>query len=383
MIQEYLFISKEHKEEIKTYSYEQVKTEIYDIENSDCWILTFSCSNENENNAKKLSNVNNYITDNYHPIILSSGCSSYYNRKLYPCFNEFERKLRKLLYLKSALSQNSKDAETIKDLESKDFGEIFTLLFSDVQFVQNVRKSVNDKSWQFTKAEILSTLDNIQETTVWDRLIGENSVPLLRSDFIKVKAFRNDVMHAHSMDTSTYKSALNLIKTINNQLDTEIGKIIGEKEDALEIDNEKDFNVAIADAIKDMNAVKENKSLQEQVAELQSSISTIKTDGMVSALEKYQHIVTHPDIVAATEFMSSPAFASIQQWVKEIEKIKIDIPPALAELQKTLNSLKPYNITVPSEVISLYQSLQAFKLDPALTDIINKFNTTKEYEDNK
>ena len=379
MIQEYLFISKEHKEEIQAYSYEQVKTEIYDIDNSDCWILTFSFPGENETGAKKLSNVNNYITANYHPIVLSSGCSSYYNRVLYPHFNEFERKLRKLLYLKSALSKNSKDAETIKDLESKDFGEIFTLLFSDVQFVQNVRKSVNDKSWQFTKAEILSALDNIKETTVWDRLIGENSVPLLRSDFIKVKDFRNDVMHAHSMDTSTYKSALNLIKTINNQLDTEIGKIIGDKEDAIEIDKDnKDFNVAIADAIKDMEAVKENKSWQEQIAELQSSISTIKTDGMVAALEEYRHFINHPDIVATTKLMSSPTFASIQQGVKEIEKIKIDIPPALAELQKTLNSLKQYDITLPSEVVALQQSLQAFKLDPALTDIINKNNTTKE-----
>ena len=120
MIQEYLFINKTEKEKIEQYTPEGIKIEIYDIDNSDCWIATFSLSSESEPSANALSKVHDYVIGAFHPIVLSNGCSAYYNKALFPHFNEFERKLRKLLYLKSALSKNSKDAEIIKDLESKE-----------------------------------------------------------------------------------------------------------------------------------------------------------------------------------------------------------------------------------------------------------------------
>lgn len=150
--------------------------------------------------------------------MLSNGCSAYYNKALYPHFNEFERKLRKLLYLKSALSRDAKDSVLIKNLESKDFGEIFTLLFSDAQFVKDTRNLLNKKTWQFTKDEIIVAIQKIIESTVWDNLIGKDTVPLLRSDFVRVKTYRNDIMHAHSMEASEFVDATRLIKAINKQL---------------------------------------------------------------------------------------------------------------------------------------------------------------------
>lgn len=174
MIQEYLFIGDKHRESIEKYTYKTVAAEIHSIENSDCWIARFSLSSDKESTANTLSAIHEHVMSNFSPTVLSNGCAAYYNKALYPHFNEFERKLRKLLYLKSALSRDKKDSETIKDLESKDFGEIFTLLFSDAQFVQNVKKSVNDKTWQFTKSEILATLQRISESTLWDKLLGEN-----------------------------------------------------------------------------------------------------------------------------------------------------------------------------------------------------------------
>ena len=104
--------------------------------------------------------------------------------------------MRKLLYLKSGLSAETKESATIKDLESKDLGEIFELLFTDTDFVKAVRSSVHEKSWKFTKTEIIETLRGIEEKTVWDELIGKNVVPLLRTDFLQVKNFRNDVTGA-------------------------------------------------------------------------------------------------------------------------------------------------------------------------------------------
>ena len=319
MRQEYLFVGNKHRADIEKYTHKTVEIKIYDIENSDCWIATFSLKGENEKSANTLSTVHEDIMAQFNPIVLSNGCSAYFNKALYPYFNEFEYKLRKLLYLKSALSNDEKDSEIIKDLERKDFGEIFTLLFSDAEFVKNVKKAVTAKTWQFTKDEILSALQFIDENTLWDKLIGEDSVPLLRSDFMKVKKFRNDIMHAHSMSFSSFSSAMKLIKKINKQLDDEIGEIIIDKEKIVEDQNDEDFNTAIGIAIRDMDATKQPQTLQEQLAEIQKIISTIKGDGMIAALEEYKHFVT------------SPEFVAIQKNMKEILEIKMDIATAVKE----------------------------------------------------
>ena len=370
MIQEYLFTSDEHRHTVEQYAPESCEKDIYDIDNSDCWIVTYSKEGTNESSAKILSSVHSYIVNNFHPTVLSNECSAYYNKALYPHFNEFERKLRKLLYLKSALSRDAKGSALIKDLESKDFGEIFTLLFSDAQFVQGTKALVNNKTWQFTKDEILAAIEAISENTVWDNLIGKDAVPLLRSDFAKVKSFRNDIMHAHSMETAKYNEASKLIKEINKQLDAEIGNIIGTKE-TVQGDSAQDFNAALGDAIRNMDEAQSIKNWQEQLIALQSSIPTIKSENLTAALTAYTKIIDSPGFKAAQQLVSSPQWDSIQRSLKGISKIQTDISPALIELQKVASSIHQ---AVPPELLALQQSLQAFKPDPALLELLQKLN---------
>lgn len=370
MIQEYLFTSDEHRHTVEQYAPESCEKDIYDIDNSDCWIVTYSKEGTNESSAKIFSSVHSYIVNNFHPTVLSNECSAYYNKALYPHFNEFERKLRKLLYLKSALSRDAKGSALIKDLESKDFGEIFTLLFSDAQFVQGTKALVNNKTWQFTKDEILAAIEAISENTVWDNLIGKDAVPLLRSDFAKVKSFRNDIMHAHSMETAKYNEAAKLIKEINKQLDAEIGNIIGTKE-TVQGDSAQDFNAALGDAIRNMDEAQSIKNWQEQLIALQSSIPTIKSENLTAALTAYTKIIDSPGFKAAQQLVSSPQWDSIQRSLKGISKIQADISPALIELQKVASSIHQ---AVPPELLALQQSLQAFKPDPALLELLQKLN---------
>lgn len=370
MIQEYLFTSDEHRHTVEQYAPESCEKDIYDIDNSDCWIVTYSKEGTNESSAKILSSVHSYIVNNFHPTVLSNECSAYYNKALYPHFNEFERKLRKLLYLKSALSRDAKGSALIKDLESKDFGEIFTLLFSDAQFVQGTKALVNNKTCQFTKDEILAAIEAISENTVWDNLIGKDAVPLLRSDFAKVKSFRNDIMHAHSMETAKYNEAAKLIKEINKQLDAEIGNIIGTKE-TVQGDSAQDFNAALGDAIRNMDEAQSIKNWQEQLIALQSSIPTIKSENLTAALTAYTKIIDSPGFKAAQQLVSSPQWDSIQRSLKGISKIQTDISPALIELQKVASSIHQ---AVPPELLALQQSLQAFKPDPALLELLQKLN---------
>lgn len=372
MVQEYLFTNKEYRETIEKYSVQQdnIKLDIEEIENSDCWIAKFSTVKNDEASAKCLSALNGDIVQKYHPTVLTNDSSAYFNKVLFPYVNEFERKLRKLLYLKSALSSNPKDAETIKNLEEKDLGEIFTLLFSDTKFVNGVKKSVNDRTWQFTKAEILESIQNLIENTLWDDLMDEGAVPTLRSKFADLKGFRNDVMHAHNMDTKAYSTAKKLIKKINAQLDSEIGKIIVEKETENKSCSQtsRDFNTLMSNAMKTMDEQKTAATLMEQLSQIQSSAALIDTNGMRAALKELEAISNIPEIHNISKYISSSEFSAIQQQFQEISKVQANIAPALMELQKLSTALDQYKINIPPAVIELQKTLAAVKPDPQIIE---------------
>ena len=172
--------------------------------------------------------MNDYMKEKFAPTILHDGCAAYYNRSLYPLYNKFERQLRKLLYLKAKMSGNKEDAAVTDNIENMDLGGIFELLFTDSVFVENFKKTTNSKSWKFTKQEILSELQELNENTLWDRTIGEDVAPLLRTEFNCVRRYRNDIMHAHSMSKDTFRRAKKLIEQINRQLEEAIEDIAKE-----------------------------------------------------------------------------------------------------------------------------------------------------------
>lgn len=312
MIQEYLFIGKEHRAAVEQYSVASCKKEIHDLVDSACWIVTFSKDGENERNAKLLSSVHSYIVNSFHATVLMNGSSAYYNKILYPYFNEFERKLRKLLYIKGALSKDLNGGEEFKSIESKDFGAIFALLFSDNVFVQETRALVNNKSWQFTKEEISTAIQQLAENTLWDKAVGKNAAPLLRSNFSKVKAIRNDVMHAHNMETSDYHKAYKLITEVNKQLDAEINKSIRYAEEHVN-EGIRGFNTVLGDIARVIDQAQIVRNLQEQIFAVQSHLPAIKKSDILESLTS-----------------------------------QVDIAPALAELRRRIDSIQQ---SVPSAYI--------------------------------
>ena len=111
---------------------------------------------------------------------------------------------------------------------------IFELLFTDAEFVKSVRSKVNEKTCQFTKKEIVAVLHSIKDDTVWNNFLGTEAVTSLSENFLTVKNYRNDVMHAHNIDTETYREAKKLFSEINGQLDSEIDLIIKKAEESPE-----------------------------------------------------------------------------------------------------------------------------------------------------
>lgn len=228
MEQEYLFLKEKPSDSIKEYAEDRATCEIKELKDSRGWIVTYSVDGEKKENAIDLSTIDDKIKKEYkeNAITLISGSSTYFNKMLYPHVNEFERKLRKLLYLKIAMNDDKRSEEVIKNVEKQDLGRLFEALFVDTEFVDIIKKKVNSGS-KFTKERIIKLIEEEQENKYWDKIVGKESVENLRKNPDRVREYRNDVMHAHNIDYKTYSSAKDLFETINSEMDKAISECEG------------------------------------------------------------------------------------------------------------------------------------------------------------
>lgn len=356
MIQEYLFTTDKYKADLESLVIpEKVFKEVEDIEDSECWTLTLSIDSESEEAAKLLDPLNIQICEKYNPTVLSNECSVYFNKSLFPIANEFERKLRKLLYLASSLQGDNESHNVISDLEVKDLGEIFTTLFSDVNFVKGVKELVNQKTWQFTRTELLAAIEKLEENTLWATLLGNNLVKTLCKRFGELRTYRNDVMHAHNIDYNTFKTARNLFKKVNSELDLAIGKLIGAKKENEEV-TPVDFNSTLSSAlaatqsqVDAINLFATSEVLRDIVSRqpiISQEVLNALSETSRYSLEEYTLKAAGIESIASireTTKLQRDIITSATRAMREIEKqfttYKIDIPPAVKELQQRLSEI--------------------------------------------
>ena len=192
---------------------------------NDYYIVTASINSESKSSAIKLSGVHSSIVGSVDCTILTNDSSAYFNRVIFPLINRFERKLRKLLYEASVISAEDHGQDKIADLESKDFGELFELLFKDESYFKSIKDYVGGKkgkdSWLGYAQDLQEYLKQETEKPLWDKLLP-GQVPSLRKRFHEVQKYRNDVMHAHNTDKKTFNRAKSLFEEINNEIDEAI-----------------------------------------------------------------------------------------------------------------------------------------------------------------
>ena len=247
MEQEYLFTSNEKKYDISKVESKNVETEIIDLKQGDCWILRCTTELKSEQGAEALSKIETKISK-YNPIIIKTDTSDFYLKKLYPLANEFERKLRKFLYLTNEISPKEKKSDNIKDLELKEFGELFDILFTDTSFIENSKRVAGSLPPKYTKKQLLQALESMTESCLWDKLVKPNAVPTLRNEFERIRKFRNDIMHSHNIDTNTFKEAETLFKSIIKELDTANETIV--KPDSISSVANEGFSEKLENALK-------------------------------------------------------------------------------------------------------------------------------------
>ena len=354
MINEYLFLSDKHRATVEAYKPDGITVNISSVENKPLWIAAFSLVNKNENSAKKLSDIHTTVMQ-YSPLVLSCESSEYYNRLLFPLVNELERKLRKLLYLAASFSDSEKAKENIKQLEEKDFGEIFDLLFTDPNFILDMKKRINAEvksefngRSKYSKKEIKVYLDSLVEYTLWDVILSEEDVPSLRSQFRDVQSYRNDVMHAHNIGKELFGKARYLFEKINMELDSAISKLIGTSEDVSH-ERKSDVNTAISsaitamdlstltDAFKGMTPMLSSTVLTEALRDLDAvAIKPAITETLKSIQSLKENSALIEALKSSTAFQISPAIENFRRQMSQLSE-------AMRPYQQMFDALRPYN----------------------------------------
>lgn len=318
MFLEYLFFEEELKQDIQKYKQENIEYNVTDINESEYWIGKFIVNLEDkERNASILSNINQEIVTHYEGkyVTLTNEASHYYNKELYPLINKFERKLRKTIYLAIKLTkenEKSEESQMINDLEGKNLGTIFDIIFTDDEFNKELRKNVNDGGFKHNKSQILDKLSKIREKTLWNEYLGDKNSPTLQKEFNNMRDYRNKVMHAHNINEEDYNKIKNVYSLVNEELDNVIDDILDQKLINLYDENKTErfkFNDALSNRLKEIN----NGLALEQIKEMQESIQSMINNPAFEQIKETQENFQ--------SMINNSAFEQIRETQKGLQSI--------------------------------------------------------------
>ena len=239
---EYLFSNEESKSAITEYinSFEtqpnisnkySITTYMKPFIEPDKWTLLIEINSQSFDAARDLSEINDNIIK-FKPLVLTNDSSAYFNRRLFPVVNIFERKLRKILYLKCTLSEKSindkvlieKSKSIINNIVGMTFGEIYELLFTDntvvKQFNEKVKKRISSKAYY------QKVLSEIPEVTIWDTVMGISDDDYIKNNFLDLIEIRNGIMHAQNITYSDYQKQNTYFEKAIDYLDNAIENVL-------------------------------------------------------------------------------------------------------------------------------------------------------------
>ena len=176
-------------------------------------IFSFQKNGENEETAKTLDGIKNSILESLTTdklFVITDEISIYFCQRLYPQLANFERCLRKVLYIASVKSNDGDIINLCKKIEELEFAPIYQMLFSDANYVTEAKKIVNSNSPAYSKRDILKKLTDISESTLWDKVF-DGKYSYISENFLDIKDGRNKVMHSRNIsyaEFSTIKSTL-------------------------------------------------------------------------------------------------------------------------------------------------------------------------------
>ena len=219
---EYLCKSEENRKLIEEIQLDS-KIQYVTSNAKDLPLLSFSISGTNEDSAKLLFETKEKISkviNNNETFLLLDESGEYFNKRLYPLYNKFERLLRKVIFLVATKENNVSALEIAKKIETLTFGEIYESVFTSKLFREEVKLEITRNTNNiFSKQEILDRISALEEETLWGKMFS-NNFTFISQNFFKLKSFRNDIMHAHNITYASFQNALKMIEKANKELET-------------------------------------------------------------------------------------------------------------------------------------------------------------------
>ena len=327
----YLFPSMGQHERVEAYKYERPYTQgpnsgktrislsaYLQIINSSFFVATFSMIENTLNVARELSSLHKDFNAHFQCTLLVNEASAYFNEKLFPKINRFERTLRQYIYFKQAYyltdldkSLNNetnpatkkalneeikrvKDAFKKKKLEDMDFDGIFRLLFVDSVLCDTIKRkffpdaSASSNAYKVRKADYIQFIESIDENILWNSL-SAGALDIVKENFKSIQVIRNHVMHAHNIDYETFHDADRMIDETQKALDAEIGSFIQEKNISLIPPGIKDALSTLIAAIEEVSyntgvnypiryTERENSTIVEEDGTMRIIVDSNKTE---------------------------------------------------------------------------------------------------------
>lgn len=214
---EFLYTDESYKEKIKDIKIGDSVT-LSHTDESNLYIFSYEIKGENSDGAKLLSDIKIQVykvIDKEKCFLIGDGASEYYNKQLYPLYNQFERGLRQVIALSAVRDGKEKTKQLARELEGLDFGEIYKALFTSQDFWDNFKKIKRDEI--LSKKDLIAKISAFEEKTLWDEMFTKD-FPFLPDNFDKIRRRRNDIMHAHNISYEDYKSSKKLVEKANLEL---------------------------------------------------------------------------------------------------------------------------------------------------------------------
>lgn len=289
--------------------------------------------------------INEIMGDSY-IVITSYDCiSEFYCNKIYKKLNNFERKLKELIFdvytfsygmnyydrnfsdelkLKvkksrdKSISTDAKDVEQLKQsLYELDYNDIMKLLFTpkwlsdDEKDKLDLMREIDDE--KLTTKELIDSIDNIRPKSDWDRLflpqIGE--ISNIEESIDKLRKLRNRVAHCKFFRKEHYNECLELLKILNRQIN-------------------KALKIVMNINFQELNAQYASNELHQALGILQESLAAISksiTSAMTESFKQITTVVTTPItdmLIKFKENMTLPLidYRNINYNYKKIKGLK-------------------------------------------------------------
>lgn len=181
-------------------------------------IFSFQKKGENEETAKQLDAIKNSVLDALlaeNLFIIADEISFYFCQRLYPQLADFERGLRKVIYIASVKSGDGNIIKTCKKIDELEFSKIYQMFFSDEKYVNEAKKIVNSNSPTYSKYDMIKKLSDISESTLWNKLF-KGKYSYIPENFLSIKEGRNRVMHSRNISYIEFLKIKNMLLKSNN-----------------------------------------------------------------------------------------------------------------------------------------------------------------------